>query len=421
MSTGLRASIAVVLISTAAVVAWLATRRSSSGARPQQAGHSAMVGGGDSAKPVHLTRQEASRIGVTYAPVAYTPLHREIRSVGQVSFDETRQRAISSRVDGFVERLYVNFTGQSVRQGEPLLTIYSPMVVAAQEELLLAKRLQRDVTQGNAEARRNADDLVESARRRLMSWNVLPDEIVEIERMGEVHRTVTLRATAGGVVIAKNVLEGQRVMAGDALYTVADVSTVWIEGEVFEQDMPSVHLGVRAIAEFQSLPGAQREGRITYVYATLNPETRTFRVRAAFSNPGVALKPGMYATLRLVHDEPDKVLSVPRSAVLSTGERNLVFVRRDDGELEPRDVTLGATSDDRTQVLSGLAPGELVVSSATFLVDAESNLGAALGGMGNMPGMDVSVPPKDARQAGAPSRGTSDSAMRGMDHTKPKR
>ena len=209
-----------------------------------------------------------------------------------------------------------------------------------------------------------------------------------------MRKTLTLRAPAGGYVLEKSVVAGQKVMAGEALYKVADLSVLWVEGEVFEQDMSTVLVGASVNAEFAALPGEHRMGRISYIYPTLNPDTRTVRVRVVFANGGLVLKPGMYATLRIAGRARSNVLTVPRSAVLSTGERSLVFVREANGQLAPREVSLGSTNDDRVEVLLGLAAGETVVASATFLVDAESNLGKALGGMGNMPGMEVTIPPK---------------------------
>ena len=344
--------------------------------------------------PVTLTAVDAQRIGVTYATVAVGSLAKEVRTVGQVALDETRVRTIALKIDGFVERLIVNSTGQAVAAGQPLLTIYSPMLVTAQEELLLAKRLQGDVSAASSDTRRGADDLLSSARRRLAYWDIPTSEIREIERSGQVRKTLTLRAPVGGYVLEKNVLAGQKVMAGEALYKVADLSTLWVEGEVFEQDLSTVNVGGSVQADFASLPGEHRWGRIAYIYPTLNPETRTVRVRVVLSNPGLRLKPGMYATIRITGRERANVLTVPRSAVLSTGERSIVFVREAKGQLAPREVALGTSTDDRIEVLRGLSPGETVVASATFLVDAESNLGKALGGMGNMPGMEVTTPPK---------------------------
>ena len=344
--------------------------------------------------PVALTSAEAKRIGVTYATATVSGFGREVRTVGQVTFDETRVHTITLKVDGFVDQLIVNATGQAVATGQPLLTIYSPMLVTAEEELLLAKRLQGDVSAASAETRRSAADMLSSSRRRLAYWDVPSSEVSEIERSGQVRKTLTLRAPAGGYVLEKRVVAGQKVMAGEALYKVADLSVLWVEGEVFEQDMSTVLVGASVNADFAALPGEHRMGRISYIYPTLNPDTRTVRVRVVFANRDLALKPGMYATLRIAGRARANVLTVPRSAVLSTGERSLVFVREANGQLAPREVSLGTTNDDRVEVLRGLAAGETVVASATFLVDAESNLGKALGGMGNMPGMEMTTPPK---------------------------
>jgi Cu(I)/Ag(I) efflux system membrane fusion protein len=209
-----------------------------------------------------------------------------------------------------------------------------------------------------------------------------------------VEKTLTLRAPAGGYVLEKNVLAGQKIMAGDALYKVADLSTVWVEGEVFEQDIATVRVGQAVHADFDALPGEHRLGRISYIYPTLDPQTRTVRVRVVLPNSDLRLKPGMYATILIAGTERANVLTVPRSAVLATGERSIIFVRDASGSLTPREVSVGAANDERVEILRGLSPGETVVSSATFLVDAESNLGTALGGMGNMPGMDMTTPPK---------------------------
>ena len=401
---------AVLLASLGSV--YLATRDGSA-ATPA---HSAHVHGAahapdSAAHRVTLSDADARRIGVTFAPVTLGALSREVRTVGQITFDESRVSVISAKIDGWVERLYVNSTGQPVARGQTLLAVYSPMLVAAQEELLLARRLQRDVAGAESATSQRAAELVESARRRLSHWDVSATEIAEIERAGVVRRTVGLRAAAGGFVLDKSVLAGQKIMAGDALYRVADLSTVWVEGEVFEQDLARVHEGQTTRAEFQALPGESRTGRIAYVYPTLDPATRTVRVRVVLPNHDLRLKPGMYATLRITTGTGDSVLSVPRSAVLSTGERSIVFVRNANGALGPREVALGASNDERVEILRGVRAGEIVVASATFLVDAESNLGTALGGMGDMPGMELTTPPKpldapatDHSARGAPAR-----------------
>ena len=380
---------------TLAGVVYVTRGRAESDA-PAAAGHAhgGAAASNSTAQPVTLGAEDARRIGVTFAPVTKGPFGKEVRTVAQVTFDETTVRSISPKIDGWVERLIVNATGQYVSPGQPLLTIYSPMLVSAQEELLLAKRLQGDVAAANTDARASASSLLTSARRRLAYWDIPASEIAEIERSGEVRKTLTLRAPAGGFVLEKNVLAGQKIMGGEPLYKVADLSTVWLEGEVFEQDLASVRVGQTVHTTLEALPGTQWTGRIAYIYPTLNPETRTVKIRVVVPNRDLKLKPGMYATIRVAGTARANVLTVPRAAVLSTGERSIVFVREANGQLTPREVALGASSDDRIEVLRGLAAGETVVASATFLVDAESNLGKALGGMGDMPGMDMTTPTK---------------------------
>jgi Cu(I)/Ag(I) efflux system membrane fusion protein len=391
----LRATTYAGVLAVTTVTVYFATRGSApAAARDARHDHGAASPSTGGAQPIGLTPSQAQRIGVTYAVASFGSFGKEIRTVGQVALDETTLKTIAPKIDGWVEQLFVNATGQRITSGQPLLTIYAPMLVAAQEELLLARRLQADVANANNEARRSADDLLTSARRRLGYWDISESEIAEIEQAGQVRRTLTLKASASGYVLEKNVVAGQKIMAGDALYKVADLRTVWIEGEVFEQDLAAVRLGQGVRADFDALPGSTRMGRIAYVYPTLNPETRTVRIRVVAPNANLELKPGMYATLRITGTERKNVLTVPRSAVLSTGERSIVFVREANGQLAPHEVVLGASNDDRIEVLRGLAAGDTVVASATFLVDAESNLGTALGGMGNMPGMEMTTPPK---------------------------
>ncbi|MGH7618507.1 MAG: efflux RND transporter periplasmic adaptor subunit [Gemmatimonadaceae bacterium] len=387
--------LAYVVVIVAAIAGVFLTTRSVGVSTAMAAAHNHGASAtADAARPVMLTPDQARRIGVTYAAATLGALGKEVRTLGQITFDETKVQTIAPKIDGWVEQLFVNVTGQPIIAGQALFTIYSPMLVTAQEELLLAKRLQHDVSAGSSDAQQNASELVSSARRRLAYWDIPESEIADIERSGEVHRVLTLRSPAAGYVLEKNVIAGQRIMAGDALYRVTDLTTVWVEGEVFEQDLATVHVGQTVHADFQALPGEHRMGRISYVYPTINPDTRTAKVRVVLPNDDLRLKPGMYATLRIAGTARQSVLTVPRDAVLSTGERNIVFVRVAGGQLAPREVSLGASNDDRVEILRGLGLGDTVVSSATFLVDAESNLGKALGGMGNMPGMDMSEPPK---------------------------
>jgi RND family efflux transporter MFP subunit len=389
----MRIALYVALPLAAVIVAYFATRPKSETAHAGARDSSHTAAGG-TAQPVMLSAADARRIGVTFAVAAFGGISREIRVVGQITFDETRVKAISPKIDGWVEQLYVNFTGQEVAAGAPLLAIYSPMLVTAQEELLLAKQLQSDMSGGADDARAQAARLAASARSKLAFWDFSAADIARIEQEGRARRTLLIRSPVSGFVVEKNVLQGEKVMAGTAIYKIADLSSVWMDGEVYEQDLPLIRLGQRAEAELQAIPGAKFVGSVAYIYPTLNPDTRTVRVRVQLSNESHRLKPGMFATLRLFATTGGSVLSVPRSAVLSTGERNLVFVKRADGMLEPRAIEIGGASSDRIEILRGLAGGDTVVTSATFLVDAESNLGTALGGMGNMPGMDIAAPKK---------------------------
>lgn len=345
--------------------------------------------GGDSARTVTLGGNDQRLIGVTFAPVSRTALARRVRTVGIVSYDESRLTTITTRVEGFVERLRVDFTGDRVTRGQVLLDLYAPAVVAAQDELLLGHRLAREVATGTPEARQSAADLIAASRRRLEYWDVPPEMIARIEDTGLPERTFPLRSSAAGFAVEKTVVAGQRVMPGDPLYRLADLRTVWVEGEIYERDLGAVRLGDAAEARFTALAGVTRRGKVAYVYPSVDPDTRTSRVRIELANGDLALRPGMYATLEIT-GPAEATLTIPRSAALVTGQRTLVFLKRPDGRFEPREVTLGTPDDDRYPVLAGLAAGDTVVASGTFLLDAESNLGTVIGGMGGMPGMDMS-------------------------------
>ncbi len=386
-----RAGAGVAVIGAAVLVAVLASRGTAPPAEPAGHAHGA-AGGAESAKVVMLDAEQARRIGVTYAVVEQSPLRREVRVVAQVGFDETKVRTVTLKFDGWVERLFVDFTGRTVRVGEPLLSTYSPMLLAAEQELVLAAKLVRDVAGADSSTRSGAEGLRIGARQRLLNWDVPAAEVARVEETGAVQQAIVVRAPFAGAVIEKTVLVGQRVMAGDPLFRIADLSVVWLEGEVFERDLALVRIGERVDVELPSMPGRPRVGRIDFVQPTLNTDTRTVRVRIAIDNGDGALKPGMYATARIRGGAGPEVLHVPRAAVLSTGTRHLVFVRRADGMLEPRAVVPGIGTDDRVEIREGLRRGDTVVASATFLVDAESNLGSLLGGMGGMPGMDMTAP-----------------------------
>ena len=336
---------------------------------------------------VHLSAEQARAIGVSFTVVERGPLARAVRTVGQVVVAEPGLADITTKLDGFVEELYVDATGVTVRRGQPLLTLYSPMLVAAQEELLAAKRLDSAAHSGDTES------LLEASRRRLSYWDISRDQIERLERTGEVTKTLTLNALVNGVVLEKMVVAGQSVMSGMKLFRIADLRTVWIEGAVFEQDLAFVQLGAPVRAELAAYPGRFVDGRVSFVWPTVDEQSRTARVRVAFANPGALLKPGMYATLLLEARVPGgDVVQVPAEAVVQTGVRNLVFVVAPDGALTPREIVLGPRAGARFQVLSGLTGGERIVASANFLVDAESRLATGTGTV--MPGMDMGTEKK---------------------------
>jgi membrane fusion protein, copper/silver efflux system len=354
--------------------------------------------------PVTVTPENRARLGILVVAAELRALTRDVRLMGRVVPAETAARTVASRVDGFVERLAVDFTGRSVRRGEVLLELYSPVLVAAQQELLLAVRLRRAL--GGAaepEAARNADSLVAAARRRLQYWDISDDQIAELEESGSVRRTLTLRAPSDGVVLEKHVVQGQAVMAGAPLFQLADLGTVWLEADAFESDIAALRVGQHAEVAFDAYPGERVHGRVAFVYPTVDPAGRTGKVRVELANPGDRLRPGLFGTVRIVAALGVRGVVIPRQAALVTGDRQLVFVEESANRFVPRLVELGVETDTLVEVRDGLRAGERVVASAAFLIDAESNLGAAMAGMAGMPGMDMGPPP--AASAPPPARG----------------
>ena len=370
---------AFIVISAASVVVWQlrSSQPAATDAEMEGHDHAAMTGGGDVMQPVVLDAEASRRIGVTFATVEHRELTSVLRTVGSVAYDETRLTTVSPKIDGWVEKLLVDFTGAPVLEGEPLMEIYSPALVSAQEELILAVRLVRDASADRA--RVNAGELLTSARRRLSYWDIPEDEIRRIEENLEPTKRMTLRSPAGGIVVEKNVVEGDRIMPGMTVYRIADLSRVWVEAEVFEKDLALVGEGQSATVSFEAYPGRSFEGRVAYVHPTVSVQSRTARVRIELSNRDLALKPGMYAQILLESLASPATLVVPRSSVIQTGERALVFIERSDGALVPREVVPGRTSGRFMEILEGLGMGDQVVSSAAFLVDAESNLGTMTG------------------------------------------
>lgn len=383
------ALVAVPLAVAAAVILTVSVGRDRNGtaARGETAGADAMAGmdmGGASMGEdgsAHLTADQIRRFGITFDVVERRPLEEELRAAGVVRFDETRVVGVTAKFGGYVERLHVDYTGEPVRRGQPLVEIYSPELVAAQEELLLAARL--DETLGESAVpgvTPGTSELVGAARRRLRLWDISEAQIEQILRAGRASRTLTLYAPASGIVVEKNVIAGTAIQAGEPLYTIADLSEVWIEAEIREADAGLVREGAPASFELAAYPGRTFTGRVEYVYPALQEQARTLRVRIAVPNREGRIKPGMYATVRLT-SPAHTALAVPAAAVVRTGERSLVFVDMGDGMLMPHDVEIGRVAGDYAEVLAGVEPGQRVVTSAQFILDSESNLAEVMKSM----------------------------------------
>jgi Cu(I)/Ag(I) efflux system membrane fusion protein len=364
--------------------------------------------------PVTIPPEIRARLGILVVTAEMRTVTRDLRLVGRVVPAETARRTVASRVDGFVERLAVDFTGRPVHRDEVLLELYSPMLVAAQQELLLAVRLRSALGTGSTpDAAQNADSLVAAARRRLQYWDISDDQIAELERSGTVRRTLTLRSPSDGVVLQKNVVQGQSVAAGAPLFEIADLGTVWLEADAFEDDLAAVRVGQVADASFDAYPGEMMRGRVAYVYPTVDPASRTGKVRVELANPGGRIRPGLFGTVRVSAPGVRGVV-IPRQAALVTGDRQLVFVEDSANRFQPRLVELGAENDSLVVVRDGLRAGERVVATAAFLLDAESNLGAAMAGMA---GMDMSATP--AGGAPAPAKTPAAPPVRGAPAANP--
>jgi RND family efflux transporter MFP subunit len=346
-------------------------------------------------------------IGVRIAPVTTGPVKRVVRSVGTVDYNETLVRDVNLKIAGWVEKLYVNVTGQPVEKDQPLLELYSPDLYSAQEEYLLAFKKKGALKNGPgllADVATLNADLLESARKRLQYFDISDEQIRELERAGKAAKTMTLRSPWRGTVVLKNVVEGQKVDAGTPLLRIADLSKVWVMVAVYEYQVPYVEVGQKAVMSLPYIPGQTFEGKITYIYPYLNQELRQAKVRLEFENPDGILKPGMFANVELRRTlATDRVL-VPREAVTDTGVRQVAFVSLGEGRFEPRPVKVGVEAEGGLlEILDGLKPGELVVVSGEFLLDSEARLHEALAKM-------VEGAPAAGQKAAAAVAGTSELA-----------
>jgi len=315
----------------------------------------------------------SQNMGLRTGVVTSGPLRRNVRTVGVIDYDETALAEVSTKFRGWIEKLYVDATGKQMHRGEPLFEIYSPELYLAQTEYLLSLGSMTNHESTAAELRKTA------SLTKLKYWDISDDQIAELERTRTAKKTLRVNAPRDGIVVEKMVVEGQMVEAGAKLYRLADLATVWVQAQVYEQDLPFIKLGQEAVVSLASQPDPKFRGRVTYLYPMVDDKTRTAKVRMEFHNPGYFLKPGMYATVELSAELAPSALLVPDMAVLRSGEKNTVFVALDGGRFEPRTVILGPrAAEDAYAVLNGLNEGERVVTSGQFMLDSESQLREAI-------------------------------------------
>lgn len=318
---------------------------------------------------VKLTAERRQLIGVQTGMTEMRSLGRSVRTVGRVTADETRLYKITTKFDGYIEKLYVNVTGQEIRKGQPLFSVYSPDLLSTQQDYLLAMR-----------AAKQAPSLLAAARQRLLLWDITPAEIRELERTGTARKSVTINSPTNGYVINKIAVDGARVTAGEPLFEIANLDRLWIQADVYEAELQFIRLGAPTTTTLSHIPGRTWTGRVTFIAPTVDPMTRTVKVRTELDNADGAVKPDMFADV-VIQQPERRVIVVPDSAVLQTGTRSVVFVVRDDGTFEPREIAVGTKEDEFYEVRSGLAANEKVVTQANFLIDSESRLKSALAQM----------------------------------------
>ncbi len=325
---------------------------------------------------VRIPLERRQEIGVTTAKVEKRTISGAVETNGVVAEDEGRVHAVNAKFSGYIEKLSVDRTGQSVRRGQPLLSVYSPDLVSTERELLLAiENVRRLSGSRSAETASDARALLEATRERLRLWDIPEAEIARIERTGEISKILTLSSPVSGVVLKKDALPGMAITAGMPLFTIADLSHVWVLADLYQSEMAMTAPGNSATVSASFLSGETLRGRVDFVYPTMTEETRTVKVRLVIPNPKGLLKPGMFVRVSLAGKGKD-ALAIPRSALIQTGERQIVFVEQSPGIYAPREVKTGVGGKDLLEVLAGLSEGETVVTSANFLIDSESRIGA---------------------------------------------
>ena len=352
----------------------------------------------DGGSQLRISVEKVQKLGVRSEPAAMRTLDKAVRAIGRIEVDERRMYAVAPKFEGWVERLYVNATGQPVGKGQPLFDVYSPELVSAQREYAIATDAVKALKDAGIESQASMKRLADAGLERLKNWDISDEQVNALSQSREARRTLTFRSPVSGIVMEKKAMQGMRFMPGESLYQIADLSSVWVVADVFEQDIGSVRTGAKAKVTIAAYPDRVFEGTITYVYPTLKAETRTVPVRLEMSNPRQLLKPAMFADVELSVAGKGKVVTVPNSAVIDSGTRRIVLVQLAEGRFQPREVKLGNRNDSYVEILEGVKDGESVVVAANFLLDAESNLKAAVSGFGHA-GHGGSSPAAAATQA----------------------
>lgn len=329
---------------------------------------------------IKISTEKVQKLGVRTEAAQLRNLDKIVRAAGRIEPDERRIYAIAPKYEGYVERLHVNITGQPVAKGQALFEVYSPELVAAQREYVIAAQGIEALKDAGSEVQAGMTQLTESSLLRLRNWDMSAAQVKALAKSGQIKRTFSFASPVSGIVTEKKALQGMRFMPGETLYQVADLSSVWVVADIFEQDIGLIQPGATATVRINAYPDKTFEGKVAYIYPTLNADTRTVPVRVELSNPELLLKPAMFAQVELPVAGRSNVVTVPVSAVIDSGTRQIVLVQQGEGRFAPREVKLGTRSDTHVEVLDGVKDGEQVVVAANFLIDAESNLKAAVGG-----------------------------------------